>query len=64
MTKKARLKLIKDIVELRRTPIGEGFAPSEDDIRDELDRMPCRPDAREPDEEFLMFMDEVFEGGQ
>lgn len=64
MTKKARLKLIKKIVELRRTPVGEGFAPSREDMWDELERMPCRPDPKEPDEEFLMFMDEVFEGGQ
>lgn len=64
MTKKARLKLIKKIVELRRTPVGEGFAPSEEDLWDEINRMPCRPDAREPSEEVLMAMDAIFEGGQ
>jgi hypothetical protein len=64
MTKKKRLVLIRQICESRKDPIGIRFAPTEEDIKDEIERMPCRPDAPEPNEEFLLFMDEAFEGGQ
>jgi hypothetical protein len=64
MTKETRLELIRKVCLARLDPVGIRFAPSEWDIKDELDRMPCRPDAREPQEEFLLFMDEAFEGGQ
>lgn len=68
MSKSDRLNLIKRIClshgNSRSVAWGAVFAPQESDIRDELSRMPCRPDAREPNEEYLLFMDAAFEGGQ
>jgi hypothetical protein len=64
MTKKARLKLIKKICESHGKFCGFMFAPNKEDIDDEISRLPCRPDAREPNEEFLLVYDQIFEGGQ
>jgi len=64
MTKEARFNLIRQICMARLDPVGIRFAPTEEDIKDELARLPCRPSRAEPNEEFLLFMDEAFEGGQ
>ena len=64
MTKNARLKLIKKICKPDEEFCGYLFTPREDDLRDELDRLPCHPDPAEPKEEMLLAMDAIFEGGQ
>ena len=59
-----RLQLIEKICRERHSFVGFVFEPTQEDIQDELVRLNTKPDKTEPNEETLLFMDEVFEGGQ
>lgn len=68
MSKSDRLNLIKRIClshgNTRSVAWGAVFAPTQKEIEYEIGLMPCRPAPAEPNEEMLLAMDAIFEGGQ